>query len=229
VADSSPLLGTDWDPLLKEFEEPYWACLQRCVEEERSCYNVYPPRDEVFAALRLTQCSETKVVIVGQDPYHGDGQAHGLAFSVPRGVPVPRTLKNIYQELHDDQGVPTPDQGNLEPWAGRGVLLLNAVLTVREGAPRSHRRMGWETFTDEVLRVVAAKTDPVVFILWGRDARGKKALVEASRHTLIESSHPSPQSARRGPIPFLGSKPFSQANCALLAAGRKEVDWRLSE
>jgi uracil-DNA glycosylase len=230
VPERNPLLGTDWEPLFRqEFEKPYWAKLKEFVAEERSRYSVYPPHDEVFTALLITPYAETKVVILGQDPYHGDGQAHGLAFSVRRGVRVPPLLVNIHRELYDDLGLRIPDHGNLEPWAGRGVLLLNATLTVRAGEPRSHRHKGWETFTDEVVRVVAAKTDPVVFILWGRDARGKKALVEASRHALIESSHPSPQSARRGPIPFLGSKPFSQANCALLAAGRKEVDWRLTE
>jgi len=142
VTDWNPLHGTDWDPLLgQEFEKEYWTCLQRCVEQERSCHNVYPRRDEVFAALRLTQCSETKVVIVGQDPYHGAGQAHGLAFSVPRDVSVPRTLRNIYQELQDDLRVGIPDQGSLEPWARRGVLLLNAVFTVREG--RRARTGAW--------------------------------------------------------------------------------------
>jgi len=230
VADWSPLLGTDWDPLLRqEFEKSYWKALRAFVEKERSCYEVFPPHNEVFTALRLTPYAETKVVILGQDPYHREGQAHGLAFSVRLGVRVPPSLVNIYRELHDDLGVPTPDHGNLEPWARRGVLLLNATLTVREGAPRSHRREGWEMFTDEVIRVIAAKTDPVVFILWGKDAQRKKTLIAGSRHTFIESPHPSPQSARRGPIPFLGSKPFSQANCALLAAGRKEVDWRLTE
>jgi uracil-DNA glycosylase len=227
VADWSPLPGTDWDPLLRqEFDKPYWAKLQRFVAAERRRYSVYPPHDEVFTALHLTSCAETKVVILGQDPYPGAGQAHGLAFSVRHGVRRPRSLVNIHRELHDDLGVPTPDHGNLEPWARRGVLLLNTTLTVREGAPRSHRRKGWETFTDEVIRVVATKTDPVVFILWDKDARRKKALIEASRHTVIESTHPSPQAARKG---FFGSKPFSRANYALLAAGREEIDWKLTD
>ncbi len=230
VANWNSLLGTDWDPLLRqEFDKPYWAKLQRFVAAERRRYSVYPPHDEVFTALRLTSCAETKVVILGQDPYHGAIQAHGLAFSVRRGVPVPPSLVNIHRELHDDLEVPIPDHGNLEPWASRGVLLLNVTLTVRTGEARSHRHKGWETFTDEVIRVVAAKTDPVVFILWGEDARRKKTIIYPSRHTIIESSHPSPQAARRGPIPFLGSKPFNRANCALLAAGRKGVDWRLTE
>ncbi|MGZ5374237.1 MAG: uracil-DNA glycosylase, partial [Aeromicrobium sp.] len=150
VADWTPSFGNDWDGLLgQEFEKEYWPCLQKRIAQERLCFKVFPPDGEVFAALRLTQCSDTKVVIVGQDPYYGADQAHGLAFSVRRGARVPRTLRNIYQELQEDlhAGV-DPQQGNLESWAHRGVLLLNAVLTVREGAPRSHRRMGWEQFTD---------------------------------------------------------------------------------
>jgi uracil-DNA glycosylase len=225
--DRSPLHGTDWDPLLgQEFEKEYWVCLQKCIEQERSCLRVYPPSEDVFAALHLTWFSETKVVIVGQDPYHGAGQAHGLAFSVPRGAVIPRTLKNIHQELHGDRGLPIPDHGSLEPWARRGVLLLNTVLTVREKAPRSHRRMGWETFTDAVIRVLAERRLPVVFILWGKDAQRKKHLVDAPPHTIIESPHPGPQSAASG---FFGSRPFSRANQALVAAGRGEIDWSLTE
>jgi uracil-DNA glycosylase len=217
----------DWNPLLRqEFDKPYWAKLQAFVAAERRRHSVYPPRDEEFTSLRLTPYAETKVVILGQDPYHGDGQAHGLAFSVRRGVQRPPSLVNIHRELHDDLGVPTPDHGNLEPWARRGVLLLNATLTVRAGEPGSHRHQGWETFTDEVIRVVAAKTDPVVFILWGKDARRKKTLIDTSRQTVIESTHPSPQAARKG---FFGSRPFSRANHALIAAGREEIDWRLTE
>lgn len=184
MADWNPLLGSDWDPLLRqEFNSSYCAELQAFVAGERSRYKVYPPRDEVFNALHLTPCAQTKVVILGQDPYHADGQAHGLAFSVRRGVRRPPSLVNIHRELHDDLRVPTPDHGNLEPWARRGVLLLNATLTVRAGEAGSHRDKGWETFTDEVIRVIVAKTDPVVFILWGGEARRKKALIEASRHT----------------------------------------------
>lgn len=230
VPERNPLLDTDWEPLLsQEFEKPYMAKLKEFVAEERSRYSIYPPHDEVFTALPLTPYAETKVVILGQDPYHGDGQAHGLAFSVRHGVRSPPSLVNIHRELHDDLGVPTPDHGNLEPWGRRGVLLLNATLTVRAGEPRSHWHKGWETFTDQVIRTVAAKTDSVVFILWGREARRKKALINTSRHTVICSSHPSPQSAYRGPKPFFRSKPFSAANHALLAAGRTGVDWRLTE
>jgi len=222
----NPLLSTDWHSLLRqEFEKAYWADLQAFVDEQRSCHDVYPPHDKVFTALHLTPNAETKVVIIGQDPYHGAGQAHGLAFSVNRDVRVPPSLRNIHQELHDDVRVPVPDHGSLEQWACRGVLLLNATLTVRAGSPRSHRRKGWETFTDEVIRVVDRKPF-VVFILWGRDAQRKRKLIDTSRHTIIESPHPSPQSAYRG---FFGSKPFSGANDALVAARLGGIDWGLKE
>lgn len=221
VTNWDPLFDTDWDPLLRqEFSKPYWAELRDFVDDERSRFRVYPPDEEVFKAFELTPYAETKVVILGQDPYHGAGQAHGLAFSVRPGVPVPPTLKNIHRELHEDLGAQIPDHGSLEVWARRGVLLLNSMLTVRAKSPRSHRR--WETFTDEVIRVVAKETRPVVFILWGRDAQRKARLVDPPRHTIICSSHPSPQSARRG---FFGSKPFSRARDALLAGGRGGIDW----
>lgn len=220
MTDTNPLRGTDWYPLLRqEFDKPYWKALQALLKED----GVYPPPGKVFTALRLTSYAETKVVIVGQDPYHGAGQAHGLAFSVPPGIRVPPSLRNILLELHDDLGEPIPDHGNLEPWARRGVLLLNTTLTVGAGVPRSHRRRGWERFTDEVIRVVNRKTDPV-FILWGRDAQRKGKLIDASRYTIIAAPHPSPRSAYKG---FFGSKPFTRANCALAAAGNEEIDWRL--
>lgn len=217
---------TDWNPHLRgEFDKPYWGELQRFVLDERSRHPVYPPHDEVFAALHLTPYEDTKVVILGQDPYHGPKQAHGLCFSVRRGVRVPPSLVNIHKELHADLGLPTPDHGNLEPWARQGVLLLNTTLTVRGGAAASHQKHGWETFTDEVIRVVSAKADPVVFILWGSSARRKKELVDTARHAVIESPHPSPLSANNG---FFGSRPFSRSNEALVAMGREPVDWDLT-
>lgn len=226
MTDSNLLRGTDWYPLLRqEFDEPYWKKLQAFVKEERRRNGVYPPPDKVFTALQLTPYAETKVVIVGQDPYHGAGQAHGLAFSVPPDIGLPPSLRNILLELHTDLGEATPDHGNLEAWARRGVLLLNTTLTVRAGVPRSHRRRGWERFTDEVIRAVNGKTDPV-FILWGRYAQQKKRCIDASRYTIIAAPHPSSLAAYRG---FFGSKPFSRANCALTAAGKEEIDWRLTQ
>lgn len=217
---------TDWNPLLRgEFDEPYWDELQTFVAAERSHATVYPPHDEVFAALHRTACADTKVLILGQDPYHGANQAHGLCFSVRRGVRVPPSLVNIHKELHADLGLEIPEHGNLERWAEQGVLLLNATLTVRAGSAASHQNKGWETFTDQVIRAVAAKDEHVVFILWGNYARRKKTLIDPARHTIIESPHPSPFSANNG---FFGSRPFSRTNDALVAAGREPVDWRLA-
>jgi uracil-DNA glycosylase len=216
---------TDWNPVLRpELVKPYWSELQAFVAAERAQAPVYPPPDEVFACLHLTPYADTRVLILGQDPYHGRGQAHGLCFSVRRGVTIPPSLVNIYEELRTDVGVEPPDHGNLEAWARQGVLLLNTTLTVRGGQAASHQGKGWETFTDEVIRAVDAKEHPVVFILWGSHARRKKALIDTSRHTVIESAHPSPLSARNG---FFGSRPFSRTNEALVAAGLDPIDWRL--
>lgn len=217
---------TDWNPHLRsQFGEPYWTELQAFVASERSRGPVYPPHDLVFAALHRTQLAEVKVLILGQDPYHGPGQAHGLSFSVPQGVAVPPSLRNIFVELHDDLGIDIPRNGNLERWADNGVLLLNATLTVRGGVAASHQNKGWERFTDEVIRVVNDRADHTVFMLWGSSARRKSSLIDITRHTIIESPHPSPLSAHRG---FFGSKPFSRANEALRAAGREPVDWTLT-
>ena len=216
---------TDWNPVLRgELDQPYWPELQRFVATERTRHTVYPAEDQVFAALHLTPLAEVKVLILGQDPYHGPGQAHGLCFSVRAGTPPPPSLQNIFTELHDDLGIERPTTGDLTPWARQGVLLLNATLTVRAHQAASHQGKGWETFTDQVIRAVNDKTDTVVFILWGNSARRKKVLVDADRHVIIESPHPSPLSAHRG---FFGSHPFSRANEALVAAGRDPVDWRL--
>ena len=214
---------TDWNPLLRDqFEEPYWGELQSFVRAERERHTVHPPTDEVFAALHLTPYESVKVLILGQDPYHGPGQAHGLCFSVRRGVDVPPSLVNIFSELESDLGCPPPSHGNLEHWARQGVLLLNATLTVRSRQAASHQGKGWERFTDRVIEVVNDKADRVVFVLWGSSARKKRSFVDTSRHTVIESPHPSPLSAHRG---FFGSRPFSRANDALTAAGREPVDW----
>ncbi len=216
---------TDWNPILKaELEADYFTELNKFVAGERSRGEVFPPAEEVFAALHLTPYSDVKAMILGQDPYHGRGQAHGLCFSVRPGVALPPSLENIYTELEADLGVPRPDHGCLEHWARQGVLLLNATLTVRSGNAASHQGKGWERFTDAVLRAVNDKPERVVFILWGGSARRKKALIDTSRHVIIESPHPSPLSAYGG---FFGSRPFSRANAALVEAGREPIDWRL--
>lgn len=218
-------MATDWNPLLRgEFEQPYWATLQAFVRDERARFPVYPPDPEVFAALHLTPYADTRVVILGQDPYHGPGQAHGLCFSVRRGVAIPPSLVNIHKELRDDLGIEPPGHGNLEAWARQGVLLLNTTLTVRGGQAASHQGKGWEIFTDRVLDVVNAKDTRVVFILWGASARRKKARLDLTRHVVIESAHPSPLSAHNG---FFGSRPFSRTNAALTEVGLDPIDWRL--
>lgn len=210
--------------LREEFAKPYWSVLMKFVADERASVEVFPPADEVFAALHLTALADVKVVILGQDPYHGPGQAHGLCFSVRPGVRVPPSLQNIHKELHDDLGVDIPAHGNLEAWARQGVLLLNTTLTVRAHDAASHQRQGWETFTDRVIEVVNTKEDRVVFILWGAAARRKRSMIDLDRHVVIESPHPSPLSAHRG---FFGTRPFSRANEALAAAGRRPIDWSL--
>jgi uracil-DNA glycosylase len=181
---------------------------------------------EVFSAIHLTSHANVRVMILGQDPYHGPHQAHGLCFSVQRGVPAPPSLVNIFKELRTDLGIVPPRHGNLEQWATQGVLLLNTTLTVRAGQAGSHHGKGWETFTDQVLRVVNDKPEHVVFVLWGAAARRKKLLIDTSRHSVIESAHPSPLSAHNG---FFGSRPFSRANDALVAAGREPIDWQLTD
>ena len=194
------------------------------VNKERSEHVVYPPHEEVFAALHLTSFTDTRVVILGQDPYHGPKQAHGLCFSVRHGVPIPPSLRNIHQELHDDIGIHIPEHGSLEKWAANGVLLLNTTLTVRAHAAASHQGHGWERFTDRIIEVVNEKSSTIVFILWGAAARKKKSMIDTGRHTVIESAHPSPLSARNG---FFGSRPFSKANDALARNGLPPVDWSL--
>ncbi len=218
---------TDWNPVLRqEFTKPYWQELQVFVAQERARHQVFPPAEDVFVALHQTPYAQVKVVILGQDPYHGAGQAHGLCFSVRPGVDVPPSLRNIHKELEADLGVAPPDHGCLDSWTQQGVLLLNTTLTVRARQAASHQRHGWETFTDEVIRAVNAKPERVVFILWGAAARKKKALVDAGHHVVLESPHPSPLSAHHG---FLGSRPFSRANEALVQGGGEPVDWSVPD
>jgi uracil-DNA glycosylase len=207
-----------------ELEKPYWGKLRAFVDAERKAHVVYPPEEEVFSALELTPWDAVRVMILGQDPYHGPGQAHGLAFSVRPGVTPPPSLRNMFREMKDDAGCPAPADGWLVPWAKQGVLLLNAVLTVRAGEPNSHKGKGWEKFTDAVIRAVDASPRRVVFVLWGGYAGKKEALIDAGRHAVIRSAHPSPLSAKRG---FFGSRPFSKINALLEAAGESPVDWCL--
>ena len=223
---SLPAIPDGWSELRPEREKDYFGALEAFLDRERERHTVYPPRDQVFRALELTPLGDVRVVLIGQDPYHGPGQAHGLAFSVRAGVPKPPSLRNLLKELHDDVGVPIPEDGDLTPWARRGVLLLNAVLTVREGEPGSHRGRGWEEFTDAVIAAASEGPAPAVFLLLGNRAREKAAGVDRDRHAVIEAPHPSPLSAWRG---FFGSRVFSRVNDALMDLGRDPVDWSLPD
>ena len=221
----TPPLPKSWRPVLAgEMQQPYFEKLEAFLAAERAEHTVFPPEPEVFTALKLTPYENTNVFILGQDPYHNNNQAHGLAFSVRPGVPPPPSLLNMFKEMKADVGARVPNNGYLVPWAEQGVLLLNAVLTVRAHAANSHKGKGWEKFTDAVIRAVSAREDPVVFVLWGGYARTKVSLIDASRHTILEAAHPSPLSARNG---FFGSRPFSKTNAALKAAGKPEVVWEL--
>jgi uracil-DNA glycosylase len=219
-------LGPSWlAPLQKEFDAPYMAALKSFLVAEREAgKRIFPKGSEWFHALDATPLDQVRVVIIGQDPYHGEGQAHGLCFSVREGVQPPPSLVNIYKELNSDLGIAPARHGHLEHWAQQGVLLLNAVLTVEAGRAASHQGKGWEQFTDAVIREVNALPRPVVFILWGSYAQRKAAFVDASRHCIIKSAHPSPLSAHNG---FFGSRPFSRANAFLEAQGEQPIDWRL--
>ena len=218
-------IGNSWDELLKnEWSQPYYAELRAFLASEYRARDIFPPMNDIFNAFRFCPYEKVKVVILGQDPYHGEGQAHGLAFSVKKGVEPPPSLKNIFKELTDDVGVAPPSHGCLESWAKQGVFLLNTALTVRKGQPLSHRGKGWETFTDHVISILSKRDKPMVFLLWGSNARSKKPLIDRTKHLVLEAPHPSPLSAFAG---FFGCKHFSKANAFLREKGETPVDWSI--
>ena len=218
-------IGNDWDAVLAdEFKKDYYLKLREFLKREYATKTVYPDMYSIFNALKLTPLSKVRAVILGQDPYHEPGQAMGLCFSVGDSTRLPPSLVNIYKELESDLGLPPSKSGDLSCWARQGVLLLNTVLTVRRGEANSHRRMGWEQLTDRIISCVNEKKEPVVFILWGREARSKKSLITSGRHLVIESAHPSPLSAYYG---FFGSRPFLRANSFLVENGVQPIDWRV--
>lgn len=215
----------DWDEILKdEFEKPYYKELRAFLKREYSTRRIYPEMNDIFNSLKCSSFKDTRVVIIGQDPYHGAGQAHGMCFSVKKGVEPPPSLKNIFKELESDVGFKIPDHGELTSWAKQGVLLLNTVLTVREGAPNSHKGKGWESFTDRVISELNKKDTPVVFLLWGANAKAKAKIIDNPRHVKLETVHPSPLSAYGG---FFGCKHFSKTNEILIASGQKPIDWQI--
>lgn len=219
-------LPASWEPVLgAERNETYFQDLSAFLDEERKNHEVFPPEEEVFSALELTPYDAVKVVLIGQDPYHDNGQAHGLCFSVKKGVKPPPSLMNMFRELESDLGIPVASHGCLEAWAKQGMLMLNAVLTVRAHEPNSHKNKGWEQLTDAVIRAVNRRSDPVVFALWGAYAQKKGKIVDEKRHTVLRNAHPSPLSMKQ----FMGSKPFSAINAALARAKKAPIDWRLPE
>jgi uracil-DNA glycosylase len=222
-------IPSSWQAVIgAEFEKPYFRSLAGFVDGERQAFplQIYPAENQVFDALRLTPYDKVRVVLLGQDPYPGEGMAHGLCFSVSPSVKkLPPSLKNVFKELHADLGIPAPNHGYLAPWAKQGVLLLNTILTLRAGEPLSHKGRGWENFTDEIIRKVNARPDLVVFVLWGKPAQAKIKLIDTTRHAVVQDAHPSPLSARA----FLGTRPFSRINAALRAAGKGEIDWHIRD
>jgi uracil-DNA glycosylase len=220
-----PVIENSWKEVLaEEFTKPYFHNLKAFLVEERQKYSIFPPGSLIFNAFNRTPFHLVKVVILGQDPYHGPGQAHGLCFSVPSGVPKPPSLINIFKELESDTGIPSPSGGNLEKWAGQGILLLNATLTVRENQAGSHQNKGWEQFTDAAITKLSEKRSGLIFVLWGNYAIAKKSLVDTSRHSVLTAAHPSPLSASRG---FMGCRHFSKINAILRQTGAGEIDWRV--
>ena len=219
------MINNEWDELLKqEYTKEYFINLKNFIIDKYKNKTIYPKMSEIFKALEKTSYKNTKVVILGQDPYHGENEAEGLSFSVKVGIQKPPSLINIFSELKDDLGITPPNHGSLVSWAEQGVLLLNSTLTVVKDSPRSHYGKGWERFTDEIIKIINKKTTPVVFILWGSDARSKKSLITNKNHLIIESSHPSPLSAYRG---FFGSKPFSKTNEFLKKNNIKPINWKI--
>ena len=219
-------IGNEWDTLLAdEFEKPYYQQLRQFLIQEYQTQTIYPDQNDIFNALRYTSYSDVRCVILGQDPYHGAGQAHGLSFSVHRGIQVPPSLRNIYQEIYTDTGIDNRNScGELTAWAKQGVLLLNTVLTVRANQPQSHQKKGWETFTDYVIRLLNLREDPIVFLLWGAPAGKKAALITNPAHLVLKTTHPSPLSAARG---FLGCRHFSRTNQFLEEHGFQPIDWTI--
>lgn len=220
-------IGNEWDGILKgEFEKEYYLKLREFLKYEYSHYHVYPNMYNIFNSLKYTSYSDVKAVILGQDPYHQPGQAHGLCFSVQKGTPIPPSLQNIYKELQNDLGIPPASHGELISWAQNGVLLMNTVLTVRESCPNSHKNQGWEIFTDRVIELLNEREKPIVFILWGANARSKTKIITNPNHLILQSAHPSPLSAYNG---FFGNRHFSKTNDFLTAHGIAPVDWRIPE
>lgn len=221
------MIGNDWDEKLKIiWQSEGFKRFLKIINNEYKTKTIFPPKNYVFNALKLTPYSKTKVVIVGQDPYHGVGEAHGLSFSVQEGIKIPPSLQNIYKDLHDDLNIPIAPTGDLTKWAKEGVLLLNAVLTVEKDKPASHRNLGWERLTDYIIKILNQKDEPVVFILWGNFAKEKAKYITNPQHYIITSSHPSPFSAHNG---FFGSRPFSKTNNFLKSHNLKEIDWNLNQ
>ena len=218
-------IGNEWDEILKgEFEKEYYLNLREFLKREYFTYQIYPNMYDIFNALKYTSYSDVKAVIIGQDPYHGKGQAHGLCFSVQKGVAVPPSLQNIYKEIYSDLGIPPANHGYLKKWADSGVLMMNAVLTVREGQANSHKGKGWEIFTDRVIELLNQRENPIVFLLWGGNAKQKMRLITNPNHLILQAAHPSPLSAFNG---FFGCRHFSKANEFLVNHGMEPIDWRI--